>query len=96
MTLFRDERGNLSAARILLTAWLSLAAGIVIFRPTAENAVLALLSGIALPLIAWAAGPRIAQYIGPQAGAVAAGVGASVRNAISKRRDTAHGVDPTP
>ena len=28
----------------------------------------------------WAAGPRIAQYIGPQLGQIAAGIGASARD----------------
>ena len=43
-----------------------------------SNAVYALLGTVFTGLLAWSAGPRIAQYLLPQIGAVAQGIGASI------------------
>lgn len=87
MSLLKDERGQWSAARVLLTGWLLQTAAYawycVLSQRDPSSAALALDSGVAVALISWAAGPRIAQYIGGQVGSVAS----AVANAkILKRR----------
>ena len=79
-----DERGSRSSARLYLALAL-LFTGVVIALDSAFPwwsslaAVYALLGTICTGLLAWAAGPRIAQYIGPQVGAVASGIAAAAR-----------------
>ena len=80
--ILRDERGSLSAARIFLFASLVFTAVIIVVDSllwaTVPNAAYALLGTIFTGLLAWAAGPRIAQYFGPQIGAVASGIGTAL------------------
>jgi len=80
--ILRDERGSLSAARIFLFASLVFTAAIIVVDSllwaTVPNAAYALLGTIFTGLLAWTAGPRIAQYFGPQIGAVASGIGAAL------------------
>ena len=80
--ILSDEKGNLSAARVLLTASLAFTAAIIVVDSllwaTVPNAAYALLGTIFTGLLAWTAGPTIAQYLGPQIGAVASGIGASL------------------
>ena len=80
--ILRDERGSLSAARIFLFASLMFTAAIIVVDSllwaTVPNAAYALLGTIFTGLLAWTAGPRIAQYFGPQIGAMASGIGASL------------------
>jgi hypothetical protein len=81
--ILADEKGNLSAARVLLVASLAFTAVIIIadslLWADVPNAAYALLGTIFTGLLAWTAGPRIAQYILPQIGAIAGGIGASVK-----------------
>lgn len=92
--LMQDERGHLSAARALLWVW-SLFTLIFVAAAwrSAGNGVLSLLSAVEMALVAWAAGPRIAQYLAPQIGATATAVGQSLREAVQKRRDTEAGYE---
>jgi hypothetical protein len=80
--ILADEKGNLSAARVLLVASLAFTAVIIIadslLWADVPNAAYALLGTIFTGLLAWTAGPRIAQYFGPQLGAMASGIGASL------------------
>ena len=80
--ILADEKGKLSAARVLLVASLVFTAIIIvadsILWATVPNAAYALMGTIFTGLLAWTAGPRIAQYFGPQIGAVASGIGASL------------------
>ena len=80
--ILADEKGNPSAARVLLTASLAFTAVIIVadalLWAEVPNAAYALLGTIFTGLLAWTAGPRIAQYILPQIGAIAGGIGASV------------------
>jgi len=82
LEILADEKGKLSAARVLLVCCLGFTAVLIVFDSilwaTVENAVYALLGTIFTGLLAWTAGPRIAQYLGPQIGAVASGIGASL------------------
>jgi len=80
--ILKDERGSLSAARISLFVSLAFTAAIIVadslLWATVPNAAYALMGTIFTGLLAWAAGPRIAQYILPQIGAVASGIGAAL------------------
>ena len=80
--ILSDEKGNPSAARVLLTASLAFTAAIIVVDSLlwaeVPNAAYALLGTIFTGLLAWTAGPRIAQYFGPQLGAIASGIGAAV------------------
>jgi len=80
--IVKDERGSLSAARVFLLASLVFTAVIIVadslFWATVPNAAYALLGTIFTGLLAWAAGPRIAQHFGPQIGAIASGIGAAL------------------
>jgi hypothetical protein len=80
--ILADEKGNPSAARVLLSASLVFTAVIIVadslLWAEVPNAAYALLGTIFTGLLAWTAGPRIAQYFGPQLGAIASGIGAAV------------------
>lgn len=85
--LIRDERGNLSTARVLLWCWSIAALGLVLAKyHDIPNPVLSFFSGILIALVSWAGGARIAQYIAPQIGNTAQAVGQSMRDAVAKRR----------
>lgn len=92
--LIQDERGQLSTARTLLWVWtgFTLALLALTWREV-PNGVLSLLSAVEVALVAWAGGPRIAQYLAPQVGAAASAVGQSLREAVQKRRDPETGLE---
>lgn len=90
--IFQDESGSFSSARCLLWLWSAVTLWAVAVDAThagdaLSNAAWGVLSGVEVALIAWAGGPRIAQYIAPQIGAVAAGVAAAVRDRLPSRDD---------
>ena len=80
--ILSDEKGKLSAARVLLVASLKFTAVIIVadslLWADVPNAAYALLGTIFTGLLMWTAGPRIAQYLGPQIGAIVSGIGASL------------------
>jgi hypothetical protein len=80
--ILSDEKGNPSAARVLLVASLAFTAAIIVadslLWAEVPNAAYALLGTIFSGLLIWTAGPRIAQHLGPQIGAIASGIGASL------------------
>jgi hypothetical protein len=80
--ILADEKGKLSAARVLLVATLAFTAVIIVadslLWAEVPNAAYALMGTIFTGLLAWTAGPRIAQYFGPQLGAIASGIGSSL------------------
>lgn len=87
--LISDEHSHLSTARVGL--WTTMALALVTVavdvwltvhasRLTIPNPVYALEGTMFTAFAAWAAGPRIAQYIGPQLGAIAQGIGAANRD----------------
>jgi hypothetical protein len=81
--ILRDERGNLSAARTFLFASLLFTAVLIVLDSTiwtVPESVYTLLGSLSVGLLAWAAGPRMAQYIGPQIGAVASGIAQAVKS----------------
>ncbi len=82
----KDEQGDWSTARIsfsvtaLFTLWLIWADA---FRSVeVPSEAYALLGGLLTGLIAWAGGPRIARYVGPQVGAAASGVALATRRLV--------------
>lgn len=95
MTLLRDERGQVSAARVALFAALAFEfAYIPVFRNTDSiGVVLAYFTALDTALIAWTAGSRIAQYIGPQVGAAAQGVGNAAHALAEKVAARRHPTD---
>lgn len=100
MTLFKDEKGRWSAARVFLAAWLGNAAAYIWWRPDSPSLglVLTFFSGVALPLIVWTAGPRIAEYLAPQVGAVTGAVAESARSLAARvqaRRSPDQGYEET-
>lgn len=99
-TVLQDERGTWSASRVLLVGWLANAALYIWWRPNSESLglVLTFFSAIAVPLVVWAAGPRIAQYLGPAVGGVVQGVAESAKALAAKvqaRRNAADGYEVT-
>jgi hypothetical protein len=94
-TIFHDESGGWSAARVFLAVWLLQVIAYIWLRPISV-AVLTLDSGVAMGLIAWAGGARIAQYVGPSIGAAANAVGQSIKEIVTKRRDPKEGLESTP
>ena len=80
--LLRDQRGTVSAARTFLLGVLLFTGTIIVL----DSIILAvpeiaypLLGSLNVGLLAWAGGPRVAQYVAPQIGAAAAGIAKAVR-----------------
>ena len=84
MQLLRDEQGNLSAARVFFLLW----TGIVVWAATSTpaDAFWPLAASVMVGLLSWAGGPRIAQYLAPQAGAAAQAAANAIREKVQARR----------
>jgi hypothetical protein len=94
LELVEDERGRLSTARSLLWGWsIYSLCFLSLTWATVSNGALSFLSAVEVALIAWAAGPRIAQYLGPQVGAAAAAVGQALREKVQARRRPEEGYE---
>jgi len=75
--ILTDEQGSLSTARVLLTASMIFIAVIIVLDSTiwdVPEPAYVLLGSWGIGLLAWAGGPRVAQYLAPQVGAVASGI----------------------
>ncbi len=105
--LIEDERHHLSSARCGLwftvaLAALTVATDVYLTAGTTltariPNPVYGLEGTMFTVFAAWAAGPRIAQYLGPQVGAVASGLAAAVRDArLPSRSDDERHEDGRP
>jgi len=103
--LIEDEKKKLSASRVGL--WITVTLTIVTIaidvyltlhaaKAFIPNTVYALEGTMFTAFATWAAGPRIAQYLGPQVGQVATGIAAAARDALlpNNRKDDERG-DPT-
>jgi hypothetical protein len=95
--LIEDESGALSSARCglwvtVLLAIITIALDISRHTPL-PNAVYSLEATMFMAFASWAAGPRIAQYIGPQIGQAAQGVASANRDTRfpSREDDERHG-----
>lgn len=82
LQILSDERGKLSAARVLLAGCLLFTGFLILFDTVlwgdVSNAIYALLGTVFTGLLAWSAGPRIAQYLLPQIGVLTQSIGAAV------------------
>jgi hypothetical protein len=92
--ILRDEQGKDSLSRHLLVATVVFTFGVVVadlvLPGTAiGSAVYSLLGTFGTVFAAWAAGPRIAQYIGPAIGQIAGGIAAG-------RHTRKHGINTEP
>lgn len=81
--MLRDERGKVSTAR--LAFWLTLLVTLTLCildavrdDVTVPVAAYSLLGSLCVALAAWAGGPRIAQYLGPQVGRVASSIAQAI------------------
>lgn len=94
-TFLRDEQGNLSMARALLLASLAMTFILIALDTFSSQEVpapaYALLGTIFTGLLAWAAGPRIAQYVGPQMGSVASALNRRLQGTDRFREDDERG-----
>lgn len=93
-TMTHDEKGKPSSARFAF--WLTLLVTLTLIvldairvDVTVPVAAYSLLASLLVALAAWAGGPRIAQYLGPQIGKVAAGVAQAI-----ERPTYRDGMDP--
>jgi len=75
--ILTDERGNLSAARTFLFGSLAFTGTLIVLDSMiwdVPEPAYVLLGSLVIGLVAWAGGPRVAQYLAPQVGAVASGI----------------------
>ena len=76
IALIRDEKGKPSTSRVAFWIVLLFTLVCIAVNPArVPPAAYALLGGTITALAAWAAGPRIAQYIGPQIAGIASAIG---------------------
>lgn len=89
--LVTDEQNKTSASRVglwitvvlaLVTVGVDIALTLRLAAQHIPNTVYALEGTMFTVFAAWAAGPRIAQYIGPQIGQIASGIAAATRDAM--------------
>jgi hypothetical protein len=83
LEILRDERGTLSAARVLLTISMAFVGVLIVLDSIVwevPESAYVLLGSWGIGLLAWAGGPRIAQYVGPQIGAVASGIAQAAKD----------------
>ena len=80
--ILTDERGSLSSARTFLLASLVFSGMLIVLDSTiweVPEVIYTLLGSLDIGLLAWAGGPRVAQYLAPQIGAAAAGIAKAVK-----------------
>ncbi len=81
--ILKDERGSFSAARTFLFGSLVFTGTIIVldsFMLAVPEIAYTLLGSLNVGLVAWAGGPRVAQYLAPQIGAVASGIAQAVKS----------------
>jgi len=79
--ILTDERGSLSSARTFLLASLVFSGMLIVLDSTiwdVPEVVYTLLGSLDIGLLAWAGGPRVAQYLGPQVAGVASGIARAI------------------
>ena len=81
--ILKDERGSFSAARTFLFGSLVFTGTIIVLDSlmlAVPEIAYTLLGSLNVGLVAWAGGPRVAQYLAPQIGAVASGIAKAVKD----------------
>lgn len=98
MRLLKDETGKTSTTRVAFWAWSIFTMAMIVAVVTKHvtdpvQAVWTLIQSVLYALTLAIAGPRALQYLGPQAGKIAAAVGFAKRDARlpSKDDDERHG-----
>ena len=79
--ILTDERGSLSSARTFLLASLVFSGILIVLDSTiweVPEVIYTLLGSLDIGLLAWAGGPRVAQYLGPQVAGVASGIARAI------------------
>jgi hypothetical protein len=79
--ILTDERGSLSSARTFLLASLIFSGALIVLDSTiweVPEVIYTLLGSLDIGLLAWAGGPRVAQYLGPQVAGVASGIAKAI------------------
>jgi hypothetical protein len=80
--VLKDERGSWSAARTFLFGSLVFTGALIVLDSmmlAVPEVVYTLLGSFNMGLVAWAGGPRVAQYLAPQVGAMASGIAQAVK-----------------
>ena len=75
--VLRDEQGSWSSARIGMWVNLFFMYAYIVWTATPSPVVMSALSAVEMTFMGWAAGPRIAQYLLPQIGAIAQSIAAA-------------------
>ena len=81
--ILKDERGSFSAARTFLFGSLVFTGTIIVLDSlmlAVPEIAYTLLGSLNVGLVAWAGGPRVAQYLAPQIGAVVSGIAQAVKS----------------
>lgn len=94
MGVFTDEKGRLSAARVFFAAWTLIVCWAAWHNPA--PAFWPLAASVMIGLLSWAAGPRIAEYLAPQAGAAARATADALKAKVQARRRPDDGFEETP
>ena len=80
-----DEKGSLSAARTFLLGSLVFTGALIVLASTVwevPGTAYTLLGSLVVGVVAWAGGPRVAQYVAPQIGAVASGIAKAIKEPV--------------
>ena len=80
--ILTDERGTFSAARTFLFGSLLFTGTIIVLDSLllgVPEIAYTLLGSLNIGLLSWAGGPRVAAYLAPQIGSVAAGIAKAVK-----------------
>tara|TARA_R100000808_G_C2131563_1_gene140669 strand:- start:217 stop:531 length:315 start_codon:yes stop_codon:yes gene_type:complete len=80
--ILKDEKGNMSAARTFLLSSLLFTGVLIVLDSTVwevPEVAYTLLGSLSVGLLSWCGGPRVAQYVAPQIGAVASGIAKSIK-----------------
>lgn len=96
MTFLKDEQGKLSLSRVLLLAqilYVDVAITLAVLLPTVRLTAewWAYQGTLSIALIAWAAGPRGLQYLGPTVRDVGKSITAKMTGTDNPRRDDERG-----
>lgn len=91
-TFLRDEQGKTSLSRVLLLAQLlyvdlAVLAAVLFPAVTLTPEFWGYNGTLTIALVAWAAGPRGLQYLGPQIGATARGLTGRITGTDDPRKD---------
>ena len=91
-SLWHDEKGNVSAARVFFAVW-TVVVCVAAWRAPADP-FWPMATSVLLGLLSWAAGPRIAQYLAPQISGAAKATADALKEKVLQRRQNSD-TEPT-